>query len=108
MNSTPPTDAARLASENRQLIAALRSEIDVLRGTQTATNAVVHALLATHVQPEHCETAIAQIAQQLAGQSQGWPSASRQAIDSTIAALRTTLDHNRRNREAHRAAAHGG
>ena len=105
MNSTTTAAATQLEDENRKLIMALRAEIDVLRGTQTATNAVLHAVLATHTQPEHCETAIVQIMQQLAGQSQGWPERSRQAIDSTFAALRTTLDHNRENREKHKAKA---
>lgn len=105
MNSTTAATATQLEDDNRKLILALRAEIDVLRGTQTATNAVVHALLATHAEPHHCHTAIAQIMQQLAGQSQGWPERSRQAIDSTFAALRTTLDRNQQNREAHRAKA---
>lgn len=103
MNSTPQADAARLETENRQLILALRAEIDVLRGTQTATNAVLHAVLATHTEPHHCQTAVAQMVEQLSRQSAGWPERSRQVIDSTIAAMRATLDHNLKNREAHKA-----
>lgn len=103
MNSNPQADGTRLAQENRQLILALRAEIDILRGTQTATNAVLHAVLATHTEPHHCQTAVAQMAEQLGRQSAGWPETSRKAMDSTIAALRTTLDHNLKNREAHKA-----
>lgn len=107
MNSTPHTDAARTEAENRQLIMALRAEIDVLRGTQTATNAVMHAVLATHGEPHHAQTAVAHIVEQLTRQSAGWPETSRRAMDSTIAALRTTLDNNLKNREAHKARAAG-
>lgn len=103
MNSTPPADATRLETENRKLIAALRNEIDVLRGTQTATNAVLHAVLATHMEPAHCQSAVAQLVEQLKRQSQGWPERSREVIDSTIASLRTTLDHNLKSREAYKA-----
>lgn len=105
MNYTPHTDASRLEQENRQLILALRAEIDVLRGIQTATNAVLHAVLATHTEPHHCQTAVAQMVEQLGRQSAGWPETSRRAIDSTIAAMRTTLGHNLANREAHKAKA---
>ena len=102
MNTTP-ADATQLENENRKLILALRAEIDVLRGTQTASNAVLHAVLATHTEPQHCQAAVAQMAEQLSRQSQGWPERSRQVMDSTIAALRTTIEHNIKNREAYKA-----
>ena len=105
MNSTPQADANRLENENRQLILALRAEIDILRGIQTATNAVMHAVLATHAEPHHCDTAIAHMVEQLNRQAAGWPETSLKAMGSTIAALRTTLDNNRKNREAHKARA---
>lgn len=103
MNSSPLADAGRLEQENRQLIMALRAEIDVLRGIQTATNAALHAVLATHTQPQHCQTAVSQMVEQLNRQSAGWPERSRQVMDTTIAAFRTTLDHNLKNREAYAA-----
>jgi hypothetical protein len=105
MNAIPDASTAQLENENRKLILSLRNELDVLRGTQTATNAVLHAVLATHTEPHHALTAVAQMEAQLGRQSQHWPEQSRQAIASVIATLRTTIDANLKNREAHKAKA---
>lgn len=104
MSSTPPTDDARLQNELRQFLTSLRNDLDVLRGAQTATNAVLHAVLATHTNPKNCEAAVAQMVEQLARDSQKLPERSLQAMNSTIASLRITIDRNLKHRQAQQAA----
>lgn len=103
MSATPEATEQQREAEFRNFLNGLRNDLDTLRGAQTATAAVLHAVLATHQNPEHCEAAVAQLVQQLKRDSAGWPERSLQAMDSTIAALRTTIDHNRKHREKQQA-----
>lgn len=91
--------------ENRKLILALRTDLEVLRATQTATNAVVHALLATHAEPHHAKTAIDHVEQQLKHQTQNLQPEVRDIMARAIESMRTTLDRNQKNRDEHKARA---
>lgn len=99
MASTPEAIQDPREAEFRQWLTALRNDLDTLRGTQTATNALLHAVLATHPDPANADKAVAQLVTQLKRDSAGWPERSLQAMDASIAALRTTLDHNRQHRD---------